>query len=89
MNPNAWYRKRRAILIRERGDACQACGEKVGLEFAHVNPTKCHGKGRGSNRRVLDVLKFPLKYVLLCMDCHDSLDGRERRKRQPDIRRHL
>lgn len=86
---NRYVARRWNRLIEERGGKCQTCGDIVGLEFAHVKPTKCVGKGRGKSRRMLDVLKYPKRYLLLCMSCHDSLDGRPRRKRQMEIRRTL
>lgn len=90
MTNNGWYRQKRLELIEQYSGECQAgCGVTTGLEFAHVKPTECVGKGRGFNHRVVDVLRNPCAYVLLCAGCHDSLDGRPRRKRQPDIRRHL
>jgi hypothetical protein len=77
----AWMRLKREGLIAAFGGCCQACGSKDRLEFAHVVPTPCRGMGRGSTQRVRDVVQHPRAYVLLCVDCHDSLDGRVRRKR--------
>jgi hypothetical protein len=85
----AWVRKWRAFLIDKLGGRCAVCTESNDLEFAHVVATECHGKGRGSTRRIRDVLKHPGAYILLCMNCHDALDGRARRKRHPEIRNHL
>jgi hypothetical protein len=89
MTTQEYYQRKRTELLMVFGGICQACGERHGLEFAHVQPTRCTGKGRGSWRRLADVLRRPGAYVLLCMSCHDSLDGRPRRKRQPEIRGHL
>lgn len=89
MSANEWYRWKRRQLIEEYGGECQSCGETYGLEFAHVEPTACIGKGRGFNRRVADIMKNPCAYMLLCGDCHDSFDGRCRRKRQQDILKQL
>ena len=86
---NRYVNRRWNRLIAERGGKCQACEETLDLEFAHVKPTKCVGKGRGKSRRMLDVMKHPKRYILLCMGCHDSFDGRPRRKRQPEIRKSL
>lgn len=91
MTTQEYYQKKRACLIEAFGGKCQSCGEALPwlLEFAHVRPTQCIGKGRGSWRRMADVIRRPSAYVLLCLGCHDSLDGRPRRKRQPDIRGQL
>jgi 5-methylcytosine-specific restriction endonuclease McrA len=86
---NEYVKRRWQSLIEERGGKCQECGSSGDLEFAHLQPTKCKGMGRGKSRRLADILKHPGKYRLLCMPCHDALDGRARRKRQPDIRKFL
>ena len=75
-------------LILHFGGKCEVCEVNYDLEFAHVKPTDCRGKGRGKYRRLRDILRHPSHYRLLCMNCHDDFDGRTRRKRQPDyIRR--
>ena len=73
---NDWYRKNRNKLIEEFGGECQNCGEenRSKLEFAHIKPTKVSGYGRGSNRRILDVMKNKDKYRLMCNLCHDAFD---------------
>lgn len=82
---NENYRVRRQALLVAFGNECRTCGEMFDLEFAHVSPTECVGKGRGFNNRVIDVEQHPEAYTLLCMGCHDVLDGRARRKRQSEI----
>lgn len=84
-----WARAKRAEMVKYFGGCCQTCGDDSFLEFAHVKPTKCTGSGRGSTQRIYDVMTHLSHYILLCADCHDSYDGRARRKRQPDIRRSL
>jgi hypothetical protein len=86
---NICYVDRRNALLVMFGEVCRTCGGIDELEFCHIMRTDCHGEGRGYIRRVLDVEQHPESYTLLCRDCHDLLDGRVRRKRQPDIRRFL
>lgn len=84
------YVKRRWIkLVNEFGGRCGLCGSIFDLEFAHMQPTECLGKGRGKSRRLFDILKNKTSYQLLCMDCHDRQDGRNLRRRQPEILRCL
>ena len=78
---NHWYRNRRSALRAERGNACEKCKKKLeinegqpNLQFAHLRPTGLNGEGRGSNHRILDILRNPDCYVLLCPDCHFLLD---------------
>jgi len=73
---NEWYQVARENLISKRGGKCQTCGSTDRLEFAHLRPTGLNGMGRGFNRRVLDVLRHPRSYRLLCRSCHDAFDGR-------------
>lgn len=85
-SPNNEYRKRlRVRLVQQFGGRCEECGVEEGLEFAHVEPTGLNGEGRGRAKRIFDVKKNPRSYRLLCMTCHDVLDGRTPRKRQRDI----
>lgn len=87
-NKNICYRNRRADLLVMFGGVCKTCGETQDLEFAHMEPTECVGKGRGFNNRVMDVEQHPEAYTLLCTVCHDLLDGRPVRRRQTEILRH-
>jgi 5-methylcytosine-specific restriction endonuclease McrA len=75
-----WARRVKDWLIAQLGGCCAVCTATEDLEFTHVVKTKCHG-GRGSTRHIQDVLRHPNCYILVCMDCHDRLDGRARRKR--------
>lgn len=86
---NEYVKRRWALLIEEYGGQCANCPETLDLEFAHVKPTECQGEGRGKSRRLRDILKYPRRYHLLCMNCHDDFDGRKRRRRQPEIRKGL
>ena len=73
------YRQVRVNLINFYGGRCQGgCGDNHSskeLQFAHVFPTGLHGKGRGSWKRLRDVLKFPFCYTLLCYKCHVVYDN--------------
>ncbi len=86
---NEWVKIEWQREIESRGGCCQECGALWPLEFAHVRPTKCVGKGRGKYRRLRDIRRYPKRYKLLCMGCHDVLDGRPYRRRQPEIRKGL
>lgn len=71
---HGWHRAKRAQAIAERGGACEECGSTYRLEFAHIRPTGLVGPGRGYNERVLDVMRNPKSYRLLCHNCHVRLD---------------
>lgn len=82
---NNWYVRKRLELIDQFGGKCQECGDSNDLEFAHVKPTDVVGLGRGRNRRVLDVLKNPTHYRLLCHPCHKSYDARDARSEMIEL----
>ncbi len=71
----ARLRERCAALV---GRVCHACGTSDTLEYAHLAPTPLSGiaTGRGLKRRLLDIQRFPERYVRLCRACHAALDGR-------------
>ena len=73
---HGWHRKKRFEEIDSRGGKCEECGDDNDLEFAHIRPTGLNGKGRGYNERVLDVLRNPDAYRLLCKRCHKRFDSR-------------
>lgn len=79
-----WYRSKRRQLIEQFGGRCSrdGCRSRSRLELAHVKPTPLRGRGRGFNDRVLDVLRHPDAYVLLCRRHHLEFD---RRRGQPGI----
>lgn len=56
---------------------CCQCGMVDNLEFAHIMRTKLAGKGRGFNKRYLDILRHPGSYRVMCRRCHAAYDGRE------------
>lgn len=56
------------------GSRCLACGATRQLQFAHVTPTELKGLGRGSTKRLYDVIHNPDCYVLLCPSCHYDYD---------------
>ncbi len=67
---NTYVKRRWLTLIREYGGMCATCGSREKLEFAHTKPTALNGRGRGKSRRLLDILKHPDCYTLLCHTCH-------------------
>ena len=71
---NHWYRKAREFLIEAFFGECWNCGSQEGLEFAHMEPTKLNGRGRGYSQRILDVINNPTKYMLVCKECHHEID---------------
>lgn len=78
---NEWIARRRAQLVEAYGGACNACGAVDELEFAHIKPTALNGLGRGNHARLRDVLRNPVAYLLLCVECHEQLDGATYRSR--------
>lgn len=87
---NLWATRELQRLKLLRGNRCETCGDpSFDLEFAHLAPTGLKGEGRGKQARMLDIRKQPEKYKLLCMACHDQLDGRIRRKKQTELWRTL
>lgn len=87
-NPRNEYVKHRwQRLIEEFGGKCDMCEKTWDLEFAHVEPTNCVGKGRSKRKRLTDILQHRDAYKLLCETCHDLRDGRPLRKRQSDYLR--
>jgi len=72
---NLWFKKKLTELRKERENKCEQCNMKKNrLEFAHIKPTGLNGKGRGRNRRVLDIMKNKDCYKLLCRSCHRDFD---------------
>lgn len=65
----------RAELEAALGGRCRDCGVEWGLEFAHLEPTECVGRGRGKYKRLKDVRENMDKYTLLCQPCHEAFDG--------------
>jgi len=66
----AWVKEIRSLLILARGNGCETCEYDTDLEFHHVRRNGLSGNGRGSRRRLIDVLVHPDDYVLLCRPCH-------------------
>lgn len=67
-------------LRAEFGGKCRECGAKssgkdLPLEFAHVKPTGCVGRGRGQRVRYWDIKKNPTCYALMCRRCHKKFDA--------------
>ena len=52
------------------------CNETKDLQFAHRHgfPTDLKGNGRGQPNRLLDVVKNPMNYLLLCKTHHEMYD---------------
>lgn len=67
---------RRAKLEARWGGVCcwAGCEKSSKLEFAHLEPTKCTGKGRGQNERLKDIEDHPNHYTLLCREHHRGYD---------------
>lgn len=63
-------------LRDQRGGKCEKCGSRRRLQFAHRAPTKLMGRGRGSRERYYDIKKHPAAYILVCRQCHISVDFR-------------
>ena len=71
-----WYNKKREEMIDKFGGKCQVEGEHQGeLEFAHLKETGLDGMGRGSYRRICDVMDNPKSYALLCRRHHLIFDS--------------
>jgi hypothetical protein len=68
-----------ARLFAQFGGKCvvRACTVFVDLQFAHIEPTGLHGRGRGRRSRLLDVRRHPESYALMCKLHHDLFDGRQ------------
>lgn len=79
---NEYVKRRWQQLIDDSGGKCGQCGQTYDLEFAHLEPTGLNGKGRGRKERLFNILKHPESYVLLCVHCHDELDGMNRYQQQ-------
>ena len=71
---NKWIKEAFKKLREEFGGACQKCGSKQDLEFAHIKPTNLSGWGRGRKERYYDIKKFKDHYQLLCKSCHKEFD---------------
>lgn len=88
---NEYVKRRWQQLIDDSGGACAQCHatqDTKPLEFAHLEPTGLNGRSRGKSRRLFNILKHPDKYVLLCVDCHDDLDGMNRFRQQDYLSHH-
>ncbi len=77
---NTWAKAVRLELMRQFGSACYHCDSKGTtwrrrLEFAHKYPCR-EGPGRGSNKRMREVLQHPENFLLLCHVCHTAYDSR-------------
>lgn len=78
-NPAWRYSERMHQLRLSWGGRCVMCGRPKSnrsrsLEFAHIKPTALRFRGRGLITRFLDIIKHPDCYVLLCKQCHRTLD---------------
>ena len=72
-----FYRPKRRALIKLFGGICSCgCGATTKLEFAHTKPTELNGKGRGSFKRLKDVIINPDSYKLLAKTCHRMFDNK-------------
>ncbi len=73
----AWARALRARLVRERGGACERCGARKELEWHHLRRNGLRSRGRGSDKRAVDVRDHPRDYALLCRRCHELAEYAE------------
>lgn len=82
---NEYYRKKREELVKKFGGCCRYCGRKewmvniktgnnILLEFAHKVGHRISGNNRGRNQRILEVLRHPEWFLLLCHSCHLKYD---------------
>jgi hypothetical protein len=71
-------RQLRGRRCEEKTPTGERCPEAFRLEFAHVGPTGLCGRGRGLNWRVLDILKHPECYRLVCQAHHRTLEDADR-----------
>ena len=68
-----WYHRVRSLTIKLFGGKCFDCGKRLTrktAQFAHVKPNGVSGRGRGSFRRIKDVMENPSNYGLTCNTCH-------------------
>ena len=75
-----WAKAVRRQLLSDFGGECYHCGSKGTtwrrrLEFAHKYPC-LQGEGRGSNKRMREVLRHPESFLLLCHVCHTAYDSK-------------
>ena len=73
-----WVQMKREEVLKLFGGVCQneGCKSIDQLEFAHKNNNIANGgEGRGSYRRIKEVLKNPEAFVLLCKPCHYVYDN--------------
>ena len=73
-----WCRRKRIVMKRYYGGKCQDCGTKKKLEFAHAKDTGLNGHGRGSYKRIRNILDNSECYRLLCHSCHSKFDRKEK-----------
>lgn len=80
MSRSEWQRRYRQRLKSRvemiHPPQCAHCGGTKRLELAHLCETELKGRGRGLERRYLDVLKNPQCYARLCRKCHRAFDAR-------------
>lgn len=89
-NLKRWRCRYREMLIQLFGGECQECMMKETLEFAHKKPTGLNGQGRGSIRRIYDVMMHPEAYMLLCKEHHKLYDASHTQEINPeDIKREV
>lgn len=83
----AWIERTRDLLRSRYNHRCSypGCGSFFKLEFAHVKPTGLCSRGRGRIERLLDVLKNPDCYTLMCKYCHKKYDSEQWKRRQQEL----
>jgi hypothetical protein len=82
-----WIHKLRARLRDRYKSRCNypGCVSRQKLEFAHLKPTSLFGRSRGRIERLLDVLRNPGCYILMCKYCHRRYDAEQIRARKEEL----
>ena len=77
---NQWYRNRISQETERRGGECEAegCHNTLKLEYHHTKQTGLSGEGRGRNNRILDIIRNPDSYALLCVLHHAEAHSGQR-----------
>jgi 5-methylcytosine-specific restriction endonuclease McrA len=87
------YRTQRRLALRTLGGRCAKCGDSnlARLELHHVRYAQGSVRDGHARARVMEALKHPERFKLLCRKCHDEAEpgkysqfaGSYRRHREP------
>lgn len=72
----AYLERLKRKLLNYYGNKCCVCGSTENLEFAHKQPTKLSGIGRGKSKRLIDVKNNLDKYALTCHNHNKNVEGK-------------